>query len=942
MEQGLTDLTADSRTSRTSFTDRLIEQSDPTERRSSRQPMRCKNCLICVGVLVVLTAVLIPVSLFVIGPAVAQNTINQAAVTLLNATMYSPTNDSVTMSTFLEMSAPNGNLFSAEMNTERVTVGTPGMDFGEMMMPQLSIHSSNIYLNVTSRLRVTDVEAFTSATAGVLQGHPRPWMIRGHPTVKVKMAGMTLTYHLKMEKTFDLPTTLFIQMESKDVNILETNSTTVTATASATFFSSSVLELLNMGTMVFNLTNTQGTVIGFVEVPNFRARRDFNSMDCRMTAQSLPDGSNVNAINDFFRTFASGANQIAVMRGPIRSLSPFLSNIVTQNVTIRGQRAVSNLRVDNMRISSCDDSGITSTSLASLFSDMPLNVSTLQVDGAPVVLEILSEDGVHVGTSALDHDLVQGFNEFSLTATLAASQPGDIAAVKNVLKRFSNGELQTLSIRGPYGHPNPFLNNIFESSLTLNGAKAVEGATASNFKILAANATHLETSCTIEFSSQFPIDMSTVGGSLTFELHNANGTFLGTSTVAQDIILGMNIIPNSVTYLFLEDSDSNHDALHAFLSTMSAGTDQMLTMTGPVNSASTLLDHSLGSTVRVKGAVLLSNVVTYNVSPTSGTVDTLLSTATTSFTTMTGVVKGAFGGPVVFGMRSNQGVELGSCTMDTDIVSGLNVVDHSASLVKTDASAAAIEDFNSQFLSRQDQVIEVYGPINTPTPFLNGIFSTTATLKGIAVDMVASALVDSLSLGGYSVTVDGSTKTIRGTKLVINNPFPAVVKQSNMVLDVSLHEPIAYTFSDTFFGTSGHECGSTTAFSQQITEKGMFKNNVNVDYVTLGSQTLTTFFSPSQPQPSQAAQQMCKAIGLIPILPCCFLSVVPAAACRAVNTHGELIIRLRTEGSLTVSVGDFVTNVHFVQENTPLMFDEDIIKGFIADGEMNCGSFTFH
>lgn len=923
---------------RNSFADRLLKENDSTTTRKSSRSPRCRRCLICVAALVVFIAIFIPLSLFVIGPAVAQNTINQAAVTLLNATMHSPTNDSVIMSTFLEMSAPNGNFFSAEVAAEEVSIGTPSAAFGRMYMSQISIHSSNLYLNISSRLVVTDVESFTAATAGVLQGRPEPWMIRGSPKVHVKLLGVKLTYNLKMEKTFDLPKTLFIRMESSDVVIRSSNVTTVVATASASFFSSSVLELLDMGLLTFNLTDSEGVVIGFVDVPNFVAKRDYNYMDCSVTAQSLPDASNNAAINRFFTKFSSGEDQIAVMRGPIRSISPFLSNIVTQNVTIKGQHAVSNLRADNMRIVSCSDSGIVSTSVASLFSGLNLEVAALQVGGEPVILEILS-NGVHVGTSVLDHDLVIGFNEFPLSATLAAISPDDIPAIRQVLKKFSNGESQTLTVRGPFNHPNPFMNNILESSLVLNGAKAVDGASASGFKILASNATHLQTTCRIEFSSQFPIRMSAVGGSLTFELRNSDGIFLGTSIVASDIVIGMNIVPEATTYMFLDATGSNVDALHTFMKSMTSGTDQKLSMTGPVGSASILLDYSMSANVTIAGFLLLENLVTYNIAPASGTVDTLLSTATSSFTTGAAVAKGALGGAVVFGLRTVDGIELGSCAMDVQLVPGINIVDHTASIVKSETNADAINTFNSLFLSQRDQTMVVYGPLGTATPFLANIFEGTVTLKGVAVKMVSSALVDSLSLGGYSVTVDGSSKTIRGTKLMVTNPFPATVKQSNMVFNVDLHEPIAYTFSNTGFGT--HECPTTTAFAQQITEKGMYLDTPDVDYVTM-AEGLTSFFSPSQPQPSQSVQEICRAFRIVSILPCCFLSAVPAAACRAVNTHKEHFIRLRTEGNVTVTVGDFVSNVHFVQEDTPLMFDEDVTTGFLQDLEMNCKDFTFH
>ncbi len=107
-------------------------------------------------------------------------------------------------------------------------------------------------------------------------------------------------------------------------------------------------------------------------------------------------------------------------------------------------------------------------------------------------------------------------------------------------------------------------------------------------------------------------------------------------------------------------------------------------------------------------------------------------------------------------------------------------------------------------------------------------------------------------LGGYSVTVDGKSETIRGTRIGLTNPFPLTVISRDVRLNATLQQPISYTFTHTLFGT--HECPSTTAISLQLTQKGMYQSNPDLDYVTLPPRNVTNFLSPSVPQPPQAAQ----------------------------------------------------------------------------------------
>ena len=92
-------------------------------------------------------------------------------------------------------------------------------------------------------------------------------MIDGTPTLRVSLLGITYTYKVKLSKQFNIPNTLFVQMRASNIRLLASDDTTLTTSAVTTFFSSSVLELGNIGNLTFNLTKPDsglwlGEVIG--------------------------------------------------------------------------------------------------------------------------------------------------------------------------------------------------------------------------------------------------------------------------------------------------------------------------------------------------------------------------------------------------------------------------------------------------------------------------------------------------------------------------------------------------------------------------------------------------------------------------------------------------------------------------------------------------------
>eukprot|EP00301_Raphidiophrys_heterophryoidea_P009978 c15004_g1_i1.p1 GENE.c15004_g1_i1~~c15004_g1_i1.p1 ORF type:complete len:937 (-),score=240.65 c15004_g1_i1:203-3013(-) len=910
-------------------------QNDIKKSQNEKWRLAClgnRCALLCFGLTLVLFGVMIPVTIFVIVPSFAQSMMNNSQLILMNATMMNPTNETVEMNTFLEMSTPDTGMFSAIVSQTRVQLGTAKGDFGYMDMPQIQVDSSQLWINMTSTLHVTNVLLFTEATASVLQGQPEPWIIHGSPSMHLKLAGSSINFGVKLNKAFSLPKTLFVQMQASGVVIQSTELDRMTAVASSTFFSSSVLEMKNIGDMTFNVTDpTTNIWLGEVTVKDFHAVRDFNVLPvCEVVFILNEDRSNLATINQEIRNFLNGIDQKVLMVGPIRSASPFLSNIVSQTVTIVGGRLITHATASNMIITGTTQNSVLANVTSSFYSESTLSIAAV---GGPQIMALVNHDGIEIGTVMLSQDVVLGFNTFS-TSSVLSCKDGDqkcMSAAQDFLAKFSLGQTQSLNITGPKNPPAPFLLDVISAEIQVSGSRLMNYVTASNFAIVSTNATHMWTSCSVTFVSESPISMAAVNGYLILQMESVDGIVLGHVYIEQDVTLGLNVVNNARSLMFV--SDDNVEAVRSFLRVLGSGSQQTAVLVGPIAGGSPLLYNTLRQDIQIEGALMMANVVASDIVTTGGDASHLISTSTTSFVSGMKMLKGAAGGPLSFEMKGDNEEVMGLVTVDEDIIIGMNSVASVCTLIKSDTNQQAINSFLSKFLSAIDQTITISGPVDTVIPFLSNIFSTTSLIKAELDPMVYFAVEDKDSISGYTVTVDKAKVELRGSRVTLLNPFPVPIRVRNMISDMYM-QPLAYDFTLAFIS---HSCATSTEFTRQLTAKGMYKDNVEKDYVDLAPMTTTSFFSPSVPQDNQAKGAMCYIPGVVN-LPCCFLANPVAAACRAKNVLGSDHIELSSNGTYTAEISNFVVDVSFVQSNVTVVFDEYIISGFLADGELGCSS----
>jgi hypothetical protein len=151
-----------------------VPQSKRSKFTIKSKPLR--RTLICCSIFAVSLAIFVPIGLYVIAPSMAQSTLDDSAIILMNATMSDPTVNTVRMNTFLEMSVPPVSFLKPRLKGSILNVGSEGVAFGYMQMPDIEVTDSQLWVNVSTTVYVTDVDRFTAATASVLQGRPRPWV----------------------------------------------------------------------------------------------------------------------------------------------------------------------------------------------------------------------------------------------------------------------------------------------------------------------------------------------------------------------------------------------------------------------------------------------------------------------------------------------------------------------------------------------------------------------------------------------------------------------------------------------------------------------------------------------------------------------------------------------------------------------------------------------
>ena len=175
------------------------------------------GCGIAAAAAAVALGVLLLLLASVVGPGLAQSAIRLSTLSLVNCSMHDADNSSIGLDCHLRLDNAGGikaTLRALEVDVLHREAGALGSGelrrFGRMSMPRTEVLASQpTFIRVDTRLRVTDNDEFTRATAGVLQGEIGTWVVRGEATLDAHVAGMTLTFpNIFMEKEMLLPPTV--------------------------------------------------------------------------------------------------------------------------------------------------------------------------------------------------------------------------------------------------------------------------------------------------------------------------------------------------------------------------------------------------------------------------------------------------------------------------------------------------------------------------------------------------------------------------------------------------------------------------------------------------------------------------------------------------------------------------------------------------------------
>ncbi len=444
------------------------------------------GCFVAAAVAALGLAVLVILLATVVGPGIANASIDHSTLSLIRCSMHDPDATSVGLDCHVRLDNAGG--VSATLRELRVDVlhsfaaGQAARRFGRMVMPRTDVLANEpTFIRLRTRLNVTDNEAFTEATAGVLQGNVGRWLVRGNATLDAHVAGVTLPFQVHLEKQMLLPPTVLSNVQAFDFAVVGSDAESVYATASCSLLSVSVLELQSLGELSFHLKDPEnGGYIGEITMPDFAVSRGYNRFD-NVTARVRVDpvakpGSRAHnasraAITRFFTLYARGEDIRTVLRGPsfIRSGSPFLLDLVTQNVTIANPGAfVSDMSTSDIEIVAGTKAVLSATARGQFTSASRVVAGAL---GA-ITFELTDPRGVAVGrvTMPSNFGVAPGKNVVQANVSMVKDgSPANAEAIATFVDTYAMGMPQNMVLRGPVDHPTSMLDGFLVQPIVANG-----------------------------------------------------------------------------------------------------------------------------------------------------------------------------------------------------------------------------------------------------------------------------------------------------------------------------------------------------------------------------------------------------------------------------------------------------------------------------------------
>lgn len=301
-----------------------------------------------------ISLLLVVIGLTVVVPAAVQTVLDESTLVTTSMYMKNPRLDRITLNATSELH--DVGVMGATMEETDVDVYFQDELLGTMTLPELDIVGGEVLVfNMETDLIVKNATAFTGATARILQGHGGRWFFRGDVTVRLPLG---LRYKVKINKLLLIPPTLLEGVTGSDGDVVDGSGTenTLDLVATTSMFSSSILEMHDLGEFVFDLfvkvDNATGNIlnqeafkglegpanhmvrIGQVKTANFDVRQGRNRLPS--SGQIIKTKENTPALSQFMSAYLGGIDQVAYMAGPVQSAAIFLDNVVEQSIIFNG------------------------------------------------------------------------------------------------------------------------------------------------------------------------------------------------------------------------------------------------------------------------------------------------------------------------------------------------------------------------------------------------------------------------------------------------------------------------------------------------------------------------------------------------------------------------------------------------------------------------------
>lgn len=251
----------------------------------------------------------------------------------------------------------------------------------------------------------------------------------------------------------------------------------------------SVLELRSLGALSFSINDADtGGFLGEISIPSFAVRRGYNRFD-NVTAMLFVKGApgskeraaSQAAVTRFFTKFARGEDIRSTLVGPtsIKSGSPFLLNLVSQDVTIQSPGAfVADMSTSDIQIVSGSATTLAATAMGVFHSASTVVPGALGAISFELrVASSAADMGAPTAPTTIGHvvmpstfGVAPGKNSVVANVSLTKDgTPQNGAAIANFIDKYAMGVRQDMVLYGPVDHPCKMLNGFLEQRITANG-----------------------------------------------------------------------------------------------------------------------------------------------------------------------------------------------------------------------------------------------------------------------------------------------------------------------------------------------------------------------------------------------------------------------------------------------------------------------------------------